>query len=50
MNFNQTYLIDEYIEEYRAQRLGRREFLRRVVLVTGSIPLAATTLWTLGCG
>jgi carboxymethylenebutenolidase len=49
MNFSQRYLVDEYVEEYEAQRLGRRELMRRVLLVTGSIPLAASVLFALGC-
>jgi len=49
MNFSQRYLIEEYVEDYRASRLGRRELLRRAVLITGSVPLAAATLFALGC-
>src|SRR4051812_5492133 len=49
MNFSQRYLVDEYVEEYAAQRLGRRELLRRVLLITGSIPLSASVLFALGC-
>jgi len=49
MNFSQRYLVDEYVGEYEARRLGRRELLRRVVLITGSIPLSASVLFALGC-
>jgi carboxymethylenebutenolidase len=44
------YLIEEFAEEYQAHRIGRRELLRRVLLLTGSVPLTATTLFALGCG
>jgi carboxymethylenebutenolidase len=50
LNFNQRYLIEEFAELYQQQRMERRELLRRALLITGSIPLAATSLFALGCG
>lgn len=45
----QRYLIEEFAEDYQSGELERREMLRRVVLITGSITAAATVLTTLGC-
>ncbi|MGE0228503.1 MAG: dienelactone hydrolase family protein [Dehalococcoidia bacterium] len=50
LNIHQRYLIEEFAEEYQEQRLERRELLKRVLLVTGSIPTTATALLALGCG
>src|SRR6266581_1202916 len=50
MNDNQRYFVEEFAEEYQLGRMSRRELLRRVLLVTGSAPAAATALFALGCG
>ncbi len=50
MNPHQRYLIEEFVEDYRDRRLGRRDLLRRVLLITGSIPATASILTALGCG
>lgn len=50
MDLNQRHLIDEFVDEYRACRFERRELLRRVLVITGSVPLTAWVLFTLGCG
>jgi carboxymethylenebutenolidase len=42
MNEMQQYLVDEFVEEYRAGRMTRREVLRRVTLLTGSAAAAGT--------
>jgi carboxymethylenebutenolidase len=47
---HQRYLIEEFAEDYQAHRLGRRDLLTRVLLITGSIPLTASLLFSLGCG
>ncbi len=47
---HQTYVIDEYAEAYQEHRLGRRDLLRRVLMITGSVPLTASVLLALGCG
>ena len=47
---HQEYLVEEFAEDYLARRLGRRDLLRRVLLITGSIPLTAGALVALGCG
>ena len=50
LNAYQRYLVEEFAEEYLERRMSRRDLLRRAVLVTGSIPAAATALAALGCG
>src|SRR4051812_31041874 len=40
MNDMQQYLVDEFVEEYRAGRMTRREALHRVTLLTGSAAVA----------
>ena len=50
LSHHQQYLIEEFAEAYVDKRMERRELLRRVVLLTGSVPLTATMLFALGCG
>jgi carboxymethylenebutenolidase len=50
LNAHQQYLIEEFVEDYREHRMARRDLLRRVLLITGSIPASASLLATLGCG
>lgn len=45
---NQEYLVGEFAELYRAGRMGRREMLRRSLLVTGSVGATAAALRTFG--
>lgn len=49
LSHHQQYLIEEFAEAYVERRMERRELLRRVVLLTGSVPLTASMLLTLGC-
>ncbi|HZU07729.1 MAG TPA: dienelactone hydrolase family protein [Chloroflexota bacterium] len=44
MNELQRYLADEMVEEYQAGRLTRRELLRRITLITGSVAMAEAFL------
>jgi carboxymethylenebutenolidase len=44
MNDMQQYLVDEFVEEYRAGRMTRREALRRVMLLTGSAAVAGSLI------
>jgi carboxymethylenebutenolidase len=44
----QRYVVEEWAEEYRAGRLARREFLRRMVLMCGGVALAVPALQGLG--
>jgi carboxymethylenebutenolidase len=50
LHHHQTYVIEEYAEAYQEHRLGRRDMLRRVLMITGSVPLTASVLLALGCG
>ncbi|HTE86295.1 MAG TPA: dienelactone hydrolase family protein [Dehalococcoidia bacterium] len=50
MNDNQRYFVEEFAEEYQLGRMSRRDLLRRVLLITGSAPVAAGALLALGCG
>lgn len=42
------YILEEWTEEYREGRLGRREFLRRVAVFAGSAAAATALVATLG--
>lgn len=46
----QRYLVEEFADDYRSRRMSRRDLLRRVLQVTGSVPAAAAALLALGCG
>lgn len=46
---HQSYVIEEYAEAYQEHRLGRRDLLRRALMITGSVPLTASVLLALGC-
>src|SRR5947207_13969633 len=50
MHYLQRYLVEEEIEEYREGHIPRRELIRRVLLMTGSIPATASILLASGCG
>lgn len=50
LNPHQTYLIEEFADEYNERHMSRRDMMRRVLLITGSVPMTAFALTTLGCG
>jgi carboxymethylenebutenolidase len=50
MNETQRYFVTEFAWDYREGRMGRRDLLRRVLLITGSTAATATALLALGCG
>ena len=50
LNLHQHYLIEEFADEYHEQHMSRRDMMRRVLLITGSVPMTAFMLTTLGCG
>lgn len=50
MNELQRYFVEEFAEEYHEGHMSRRDLLRRVLLITGGVASAATTLLALGCG
>lgn len=50
LNVYQRYLIEEFSDDYHEKTLDRRNLLKKVLLVTGSIPVTAAVLTSLGCG
>lgn len=48
LNDMQLYLVDEFVEEYQEGHLPRREALRRIAAITGSLALATTILAACG--
>jgi carboxymethylenebutenolidase len=46
----QRYMIEEFIEDWRAGEMSRREMVRRAVYITGGAASAATVLVSMGCG
>lgn len=44
----QRYVVEEWAEEYQQGRLARREFLRRLTLMSGGVALAVPVLRSLG--
>lgn len=44
----QRYVVEEWAEEYQQGRLARREFLRRIALMSGGVALAIPVLQSLG--
>lgn len=49
-DYLQQYLVEEMVEEYQEAHISRRELVRRVLLITGSIPATASLLLAAGCG
>jgi len=43
------YLIEEFAEDYLNKQLARRDLVKRVLLITGSVPLTGSLLFSLGC-
>ena len=50
MDYLKRYLIEEEIEEYQENHISRREMMRRVLIITGSVPMTASILMAAGCG
>jgi len=44
LDYTKLYLIEEFAEEYHLGRMGRRELLRRAVLIAGGVGAAAAVL------
>jgi len=44
----ERYVLEEWVEDYRAGRLARREFLRRLTVMAGGTALAVPILHRLG--
>ena len=50
MNEYQSYLIQEFADEYNQGHMTRRQLLRRAVLIMGSVPAGMSALAVFGCG
>jgi carboxymethylenebutenolidase len=49
LNPDQQYFVEEFYEDYREGELSRREFIRRVAFITGSMVATAVTMGMVGC-
>ena len=49
LNPDQRYLAEEFYEDYRAGRLSRRSFIRRMAYIAGSMAAAVALMSALGC-
>ena len=49
LNPDQHYLATEFYEDWRAGRLSRRSFIRRIVYIAGGMAAAITLMSALGC-
>ena len=49
LNTFQKYFVEEFYDDYRAGLLNRRQFIRRVAFITGSLAATTSTLSLLGC-
>lgn len=46
----ERYVVGEYIEDFNDGVISRRELIRRVTLITGSVAATAALLTAMGCG
>ena len=46
----ERYVLEEHVEDFNDGIISRRELLRRVTLITGSLAATVTVLEVLGCG
>ena len=49
LNTFQKYFAEEFYEDYREGLLTRRQFIRRMVYITGNMAAAVSTMSLLGC-
>jgi carboxymethylenebutenolidase len=49
LNPDQEYFVEEFYEDYREGLLTRREFIKRVAFVTGSMAATVMTMGLVGC-
>lgn len=49
LNADQQYFVEEFYDDYRQGLMPRREFIRRLAFVTGSMAAAAFTMGLMGC-
>src|SRR2546427_2912735 len=46
----ERYVLEEHVEDFNDGIISRRELLRRVTLITGSLAATLTILEVMGCG
>src|SRR5438270_8963703 len=46
----ERYVVEEHVQDFNDRLISRRELLRRVTLVTGSLAGTLTLLEGMGCG
>src|SRR5438309_8995490 len=46
----ERYVLEEHVEDFNDSIISRRELLRRVTLITGSLAATVTILEVMGCG
>jgi carboxymethylenebutenolidase len=49
LNPDQNYFIEEFYEDFREGFMSRREFIKRVAYITGSMAATAATMGLIGC-
>ena len=49
LNPDQKYFVEEFYEDYREGLLTRRQFVRRVAFITGSMAATIVTMGAVGC-
>ncbi len=49
LNDLQSYLVHEFVAEYKEGHMSRRDMMRRVLYITGGVASTATLLTSLGC-
>lgn len=49
LNPDQQYFVEEFYEDYREGELSRREFIRRLAFITGSMAATIATMGLVGC-
>ena len=49
LNTFQKYFVEEFFDDYREGLMPRREFLRRLLYITGGMAASVATLSLLGC-
>jgi carboxymethylenebutenolidase len=49
LNPDQQYFIEEFYEDFREGLMTRREFIKRVAYITGSMAATAATMGMIGC-
>lgn len=49
LNRNQQYFVDEFYEDYREGLLTRRQFIKKLAFVAGSMTATVTIMGSLGC-